>query len=73
MSQLKAFFTRHPREVGMNYSRHFCYALTVTARLAFCFVACFVHAFFPFLFTETTSKTVGKLHDEFAAHHAGHD
>jgi hypothetical protein len=60
-------FTAHPREVGMNYFQHFAYAMTVTARLFGCVFACFIHAFFPFLFTHTTSRTVEKLHDEL--HH----
>lgn len=73
MKSLEELFTEHPRDVGMSYGQHFFYALTVTARLFFCFAACFVHAFFPFLFTNTTSTIVGKLNEEFISHQAEGD
>ena len=72
MKSLNELFTEHPREVGMSYFGHFCYAWTVTARLFICFLACFVHSFFPFLFTHTTSKIVGTLNEEFISHQPGH-
>lgn len=72
MKLWKTLFTRHPREVGMSYSQHLGYALSVTARLGFCSTACFLHAFFPFLFTTTTSAVVGKLNEEFIAHQSSH-
>lgn len=65
MKTLNNLFTEHPTEVGMSYGEHFLYALTVTRRLFVCFLACFVHAFLPFLFTHTTSETIAALHDEF--------
>ncbi len=64
MKTLKILFTGHPREAGMSYFRHFGYAFSVTGRLFACVLACIVHAFFPFLFTHTTSKTINKLHEE---------
>lgn len=73
MKSLETLFTEHPQDVGMSYFQHFLYALTVTARLFFCTIACFIHAFFPFLFTNTTSKIVGTLNDEFISHQNSHD
>jgi hypothetical protein len=64
MKPLKVSFTEHPREVGMSYFRHFGYAFSVMGRLFGCSLACIVHAFFPFLFTHTTSRTINKLHEE---------
>lgn len=65
MEQIKKLFLAHPNDVGMSYIGHFFYALSVMARLLICVPACLIHAFFPFLFTNTTSKIVNKLHDEF--------
>ena len=64
MKTFKTLFTEHPREVGLSYPRHFLYAFSVMSRLSGCAVACFVHAFFPFLFTHTTSTAVHKLNTE---------
>lgn len=64
MKSLNTLFTEHPKEVGMSYSRHFLYALSVTRRLFVCVFACFVHAFFPFMFTHKTSTVVQTLNDE---------
>ena len=65
METIKKLFSAHPEEVGMSYRGHVFYALTVTARLLICVPACLIHAFFPFLFTNTTSRIVDKLYDEF--------
>lgn len=54
-------FTEHPKEVGMNYFQHLLFAFKVGGTLFGCVLACIVHAFFPFLFTHTTSKTIQKL------------
>lgn len=68
MSAGKNPFTKHPKEVGMNYFSHFLYAWTVTGRLFYLIIACMIHSFFPFLFTNTTSNMVEKLHREFEDH-----
>jgi hypothetical protein len=57
-----ADFTKHPRDVGMTYFQHFRFALNL-ARLTF--AACgasLVHAVFPFLFVNTTSKIISRLY-----------
>lgn len=60
-----SWFTKHPKEVKMNYFQHMGYAFTVAGRLGMVTFCCFVHAIFPFLFTTTTSKMVKQLQDEF--------
>lgn len=55
-------FTEHPKEVGMNYFQHMLFAFSVTGKLIVAVFCCFIHAFFPFLFTHTTSGIVKKLH-----------
>lgn len=42
-------FKKHPNEVGETYFEHFQEAMTISARMYFCFVAQAVHAVFPFL------------------------
>lgn len=64
-------FSKHPNEVGLNYFQHMIFAFGITAKLLGCVFACFIHAFFPFLFTDTTSNTVKELHSkiEHRKHH----
>lgn len=57
-------FTKHPNEVGMNYFQHMWFAITIVGKLIYAVFACFVHAFFPFLFTTTTSGIVSELHSK---------
>jgi fucose permease len=68
-------FTAHPSSVGETYSEHFLFALGASARLVGAGLACFVHAFFPFLFTRTASTTVRMLHSALVTHRVrpGHE
>lgn len=55
-------FTKHPNEVGLNYFQHMLFAFSVVLKLIYACFACTIHAFFPFLFTTTTSGIVNELH-----------
>jgi hypothetical protein len=57
-------FTKHPQEVGMNYFQHFAFAFSVVFKLIAAVFCCTVHAFFPFLFTTTTSGIIAGLHNK---------
>lgn len=57
-------FTEHPNAVGLSYFGHLLFAFTVVGKLIKATFACFVHAFFPFLFTNTTSTIVKELHSK---------
>ncbi|MFZ5551800.1 MAG: DUF6356 family protein [Bacteroidota bacterium] len=57
-------FTQHPKEVGLNYFTHLIFAFWVIARLIAGVFTCFVHAFFPFMFTTTTSGIIKELHSK---------
>lgn len=57
-------FTKHPNEVGLNYFQHFLFALSVVLKLCVAVFCCFIHAFFPFLFTHTTSGIILDLHNK---------
>lgn len=65
-------FTKHPREVGLNYFQHFAFAFYVQFKLVVAILACFVHAFFPFLFTITASTIISNL-DQKIAHRKEQD
>ena len=56
-------FTSHPKEVGESYGHHL--MQRVGLRLAHgrrAAAPCLVHAVFPFLFVNTGSRTMDKLH-----------
>jgi len=55
-------FKKHPGEVGMTYGQHMRVALMLSRKTFAASVASVVHAFFPFLFTTTTSNTVFELY-----------
>ena len=55
-------FTHHPREVGESYGAHFVNASALGFRMLAGGLAALVHAVFPFLFVNTGSRTMAKLH-----------
>jgi hypothetical protein len=56
-------FKQHPVEVGMTYNQHRRFALMLARRTFAASVASVIHAFFPFLFTTSTSRTVIELYE----------
>lgn len=57
-------FTRHPREVGESYGKHFRQASWFGVRMIGGGLACFVHAIFPFLCVKTASRMMDRLHSK---------
>ena len=55
-------FTNHPREVGESYGAHFASAGAFGLQMLGGALAALVHAVFPFLFVNTASRTMDKLH-----------
>ena len=55
-------FTSHPREVGEGYFQHMRNAAGFGARMLAGAGACFVHAVCPFLFVNTGSESIERLH-----------
>ena len=53
---IKRLFTKHPNSVNESYSCHGFWALIYSISFLLAGVACFVHAIFPFLFTDTASS-----------------
>jgi hypothetical protein len=56
-------FNQHPNDVGMTYNQHRRFALMLARRTLAASVASLIHAFLPFLFTTTTSRTVIELYE----------
>jgi uncharacterized protein DUF6356 len=59
---LKHLFTDHPESVGESYFEHMNVALSFAGPLLAAGMAALVHAFLPFLFLTTASRTVKQLH-----------
>lgn len=55
-------FTRHPKEVGETYPEHFTAAASFGVQMIGAGLAALVHAVFPFLFMDTGSRVLRRLH-----------
>lgn len=61
------FLTRHLESVDESYFEHFRHALSFSGALALGAGVCFVHAVAPFLFEQTGSNLVRRLHQRMVA------
>jgi hypothetical protein len=55
-------FTKHPEEVGESYGEHLATAGKFGMTMVIGGIAVMVHALLPFLFVQTGSRTMDKLH-----------
>ena len=55
-------FTRHPEEIGETYSEHMATAAGFGATMVIGGLCVIIHAFLPFVFEQTGSRTMAKLH-----------
>lgn len=55
-------FTEHPREVGESYAEHLATAAGFGFTMLVGGLCVMVHALLPFLFVQTGSRTMDKLH-----------
>jgi hypothetical protein len=69
---LKHLFTEHPASVGETYLEHLCVALGFATRMMLGGAACFLHAFFPFVFRRTGSECIEQLHDRMVMNRNTH-
>ncbi len=60
--QMAHLFTRHPQEVGESYAGHLATAAGFGATMIIGGLGVMVHAILPFLFVNTGSRTMAKLH-----------
>jgi len=68
MDSLTHLFTRHPESVGETYGSHCRSALVFSALMLTGAIAGVIHAFLPFLYTETASRRIRYLHDVMVIH-----
>jgi hypothetical protein len=52
-------FSEHPRSLGESYWQHFLKAVKFSYKMLLASAACFIHAWFPFLF-ETAATDLAK-------------
>lgn len=57
------FFNRHLIETGEDYFEHFVFAATTALWIMMTSMVLISHAFFPFLFTTTTSSNIRKINE----------
>ena len=55
-SFIKKIFTEHPNDAGESYVTHLFWAIIYSLHFFYAGIACFVHAFLPFLFKDTGSS-----------------
>lgn len=61
-------FTQHPHDIGETYWQHQRRALGFAFQLLSAGLAALVHALLPFLFVETGSRAISKLHAAMVTH-----
>jgi hypothetical protein len=59
-------FTKHPHEVGESYGQHMAHAGSTGFTLIGAGLACLVHGLLPFLFVNTGSNVIRRLHGGIA-------
>jgi hypothetical protein len=63
-------FGSHPASVGESYLVHLRHACSFAGAMLIGCLACFIHALLPFLFTNTGSSIIGRLHDRMLVNRA---
>jgi len=56
-------FTEHPATVGETYPEHMYRAFAFGLAMIISGCACIIHGMLPFLFAQTGSNTIKRLHD----------
>ena len=60
---MKNIFTEHPKSLDETYWQHFRKAVKFSYKMMLAALACFVHAWFPFLFETTATDLAKKIVD----------
>ena len=56
-------FTKHPHSIGETYISHLCHSLTYSMKFLWLHIMTLIHAIFPFVFENASSKLVKKIND----------
>ena len=70
---MKHLFLEHPASVGESYWQHMGQALRFGALLCLTGVACLFHGLLPFLFKDTGSNNIRRLHQMMVTQRSRHD
>ena len=70
---MKQLFLEHPASVGESYLQHMVQALQFIRLLCVTGVACLLHGLLPFLFKDTGSNNIERLHQMMVTHRNRHD
>jgi hypothetical protein len=70
---LKSLFTEHPASVDETYTEHMAAATSFSVRMLLGGIACFIHAFLPFLFVKTGSSIIEGLNDRMVVNRRRHE
>ncbi len=62
---MKNIFTEHPQRMGETYFQHLKFALAFGGNMIIGGIACVIHAFLPFLFSNTGSHFLLKMTKHF--------
>lgn len=60
---MKNIFTKHPNSLGETYWEHWRKAVKFSYKMKLAALACFVHAWFPFLFETAATDLAKKIID----------
>ena len=65
---MKHLFLEHPASVGESYWQHMGQALRFGTLLCLTGIACLLHGLLPFLFKDTGSNNIRRLHQMMVTH-----
>jgi len=63
MNKIISHSNEHPSSVGMSYWQHFRFAINLSRQTFLASMASLVHAFLPFIFTTTTTRTIFRMYE----------
>ena len=69
---MKHLFLEHPASVGESYWQHMGQAMRFGTLLCLTGLACLFHGLLPFLFKDTGSKNITRLHEMMVTHRHRH-
>jgi hypothetical protein len=70
---MKNPFTKHPHSINETYLRHMIEALKYCIQFILLSIMTFVHAVFPFLFVNTSSKLIKKINKHLENRRSNND
>ena len=60
-------FTSHPSSINESYREHFAHAAAFSMRMIAGGIACLIHSILPFVYVDTASSCIKRLHATMVA------